>query len=302
MGISARSARCRVGGLVLDATLKLPDGRTLAYADLGAPDGPLVMSFHGAPSSRLETSAWDDDFKRLGVRLVAPERPGYGLSSPLPGRQREQWPADVAVLADSLGRERFAVMGASSGGPYTVACAALMGDRVVAATVVAGVTDVAWAGYFEQYGDSFPAIKEVMSCPDEASAQRCCIEHYGVDGRGFGDSVPELGAADRAFFRDSRQLASRFMHSMGEAFRQGTAAFAQDLLIEGQPWAFDPTTITIPVRVVHGELDMLCPVGHSRHTAEVIPTASFELVPRHGHISILAEYPRFAADMAQVLG
>jgi pimeloyl-ACP methyl ester carboxylesterase len=81
--------------------------------------------------------------------------------------------------------------------------------------------------------------------------------------------------------------------------RQGTAAFAQDLLIESRPWAFDPKAIAVPVRIVHGELDMLCPMGHSRHTAELIPTASFEIIPGHGHISILREYPRFAADLGR---
>jgi pimeloyl-ACP methyl ester carboxylesterase len=255
-----------------------------------------VFSFHGAPNSRLEVAGLDAEFAERGVRVVCADRPGYGTSSPFPGRQREDWPADVAALADSLGRERFAVIGASSGGPYTLACAALLGDRVVAATVVAGVTDVAWPSYFDQYGDSFPAVKDIMSCPDEESAQRCCVEHYGVDGTGFADSVPELGPADRAFFRD-KPLASSLRRAMSEALRQGTAAFAQDLLIEGRPWAFDPSAIAVPVRVVHGELDMLCPVGHSLHTAEVIPTASFEMIPGHGHLSIIREYPRFAQDL-----
>jgi len=75
--------------MVIDSTLNLPDGRTLGYADLGEPDGPLVVHFHGAPSSRLEVAAYDDEFRQRGVRVVSPERPGYGLSSPLPGRQRE---------------------------------------------------------------------------------------------------------------------------------------------------------------------------------------------------------------------
>jgi hypothetical protein len=86
-----------------DGTVELPDGRTLGYTDLGAPEGPLVFYFHGAPSSRLDLVAFDDAFTDRGVRVVCPERPSYGVSSPHPRRQREDWPGDVAELADSLG-------------------------------------------------------------------------------------------------------------------------------------------------------------------------------------------------------
>lgn len=81
------------------------------------------------------------------MRVVSPDRPGYGRSSPQPGRGFDDWPGDVAALAYHLGIERFAVMGASSGGPYVVACAALLPDRIADAAVVAGVTDMGWPGY-----------------------------------------------------------------------------------------------------------------------------------------------------------
>jgi pimeloyl-ACP methyl ester carboxylesterase len=282
---------------MVDAMLNLPDGRSLGYTDLGAPDGPLVFYFHGAPSSRLDLVAFEDQFTNRGVRVVCPDRPGYGTSSRQVGRQREHWPADVAALADALGRARFAVCGISSGGPYTLACAALLRDRVVAATVVAGVTDVDWSGFFDQYDDLWPGLKELMGCPDERTAQLWCDEHYGIDGSRFAEHVPALGPADRAFLRD-RPMVAAFMRSMAEAMRQGTAAFAQDILIENRPWSFDPGTIEVPVRVVHGAGDTLLPVGHSRHTAEVIPISSFEIMPEHGHISIFGEFPAFTSHLA----
>ena len=110
---------------MIDTTMTLPDGRSLAYTDCGAPDGPLVVYFHGAPTSRLDLIGLEESFSALGVRVVSPDRPGYGRSSPQPGRGFNDWPGDVAALADHLGVERFAVMGLSSGGPYVVACAAL---------------------------------------------------------------------------------------------------------------------------------------------------------------------------------
>jgi len=117
-------------GVTLDASMTLPDGRVLAYTDLGASSNPLVLYCHGAPSSRLDLVAFEDALTALDVRVVSADRPGYGRSSPQAGHHLEDWPADVAALADHLGVERFAVMGASSGGPYAVASAALLLDRV----------------------------------------------------------------------------------------------------------------------------------------------------------------------------
>jgi pimeloyl-ACP methyl ester carboxylesterase len=129
-----------------DSSITLADGRSLAYTDIGASGGPVLMSFHGAPSSRLDTTMFEDALTGLDVRVVSADRPGYGGSSPQPGRHREDWPSDVAALADQLGVERFAVMGVSGGGPYAVACSALLQDRVASAAIVCGVTDFGWAG------------------------------------------------------------------------------------------------------------------------------------------------------------
>src|SRR3954451_4260728 len=109
-----------------DTSMVLPDGRTLAYTEYGKFDEPLVFYFHGAPTSRLDLNGLDAAFGALGVRVVAPDRPGYGGSSPRPNRRRNDWADDVAALAEHLDRERFAVSGISSGGPYVAAIAALL--------------------------------------------------------------------------------------------------------------------------------------------------------------------------------
>src|SRR5690606_26440118 len=102
--------------------------RTLAYTQIGARSGPTVLYFHGAPGSRLELLGLDDAFAEHGIRVVTADRPGYGRSTPLTGRTTADWATDVAALADHLDLDRFGVIGLSSGGPYTVACAALLGD------------------------------------------------------------------------------------------------------------------------------------------------------------------------------
>lgn len=273
--------------------MTLPDGRSLAYTDCGASDGPLVVYFHGAPTSRLDLIGMEESFRALGVRVVSPDRPGYGRSSPRPGRGFNDWPEDVAALVDHLGVDRFAVMGASSGGPYVVACAALLPGRIAGAGVVAGVTDMGWPGAWEGV-----EVREatLMRLGDEAAAVRWCEEHFGSDGSRFFETGGEMAPADVALLGDEA-IAAGFIATIGEAFRQGVGGLAQDVTVQGRPWPFDPLVITAPTRVLHGQADTLVPIAHGRHTADVIPGASLVTFPDHGHLSIFTEIPQLSADL-----
>ncbi len=279
-----------------DQLLALPDGRQLAYTDVGAVDGPVVVYFHGAPSSRLDLHATGlaEQLGALGIRALSPDRPGYGLSSPQPGRTMKQWPTDVAVLADHLGIEHFAVIGASSGGPYAVATAAILGRRIVGCGVVAGVTDMgwepAWSGYLEHEA-------AVMRQPDEDTAIAFCEERYGRDGVGLlTDETPEFAPADLEMFEDEA-MAAGFFATSSEAIRQGVAGVAQDMWLQGQPWQFDPASCSARCIVLHGEADTVVPFAHARHTTAVLPGAELIAYPTHGHLSIMTEIPQLAATL-----
>jgi dipeptidyl aminopeptidase/acylaminoacyl peptidase len=99
-------------------TIQLSDGRTLAYLESGDPEGRPLFYFHGGPGSRLEGLLFDDLNQQLGIRMITPDRPGYGLSDFQEARTYLDWPDDVRQLADQLDIERFAVLGWSSGGPH----------------------------------------------------------------------------------------------------------------------------------------------------------------------------------------
>ena len=123
-----------LGGL-RNSTITLPDGRGLGYAEYGDPDAMPVLYCHGFPSCRLEPSM----LPVSGIRLIALDRPGYGLSDPLPGRTLLDWPRDVAVAADALGLGSFAVAGVSGGAPYAASCAALLKDRIIGLALICGI-------------------------------------------------------------------------------------------------------------------------------------------------------------------
>ena len=121
-------------------TIRLPGGRSIGYDEYGTPDGPAVFVFHGNPGSRLDVLyAGRAALDSLPVRLIAPDRPGIGLSDPQPHRQIVDWPADVNQFADALGIGRYAVIGGSTGGPYALACARLSPERITAAGVISSL-------------------------------------------------------------------------------------------------------------------------------------------------------------------
>ena len=277
-----------------DGSMALADGGTVSYTEAGAPDGAPIFYCHGAPGSRLDVAWLHDAFANVGARVVSADRPGIGGSSPSPGRVIADWPRRVEDLADHLGIDRFGVMGLSSGGPYVVACAALLSDRVVGAAVVAGVTDMGWPAGF----DDFPEDDEktIMQIGDEEAAEKWCAEHYGEDGARFFDAPMDLSPPDAKVMEDET-LMTGLLPTFAEAFVQGVAGYAQDIIVQGRAWTLDVGSIRCPVDVYHGEQDTFVPISHGRHTAELIAGAKLTTFPEHGHISMITEIPAIAASL-----
>jgi pimeloyl-ACP methyl ester carboxylesterase len=111
-------------------TIRLRDGRRLGYAEWGDPDGRPLFYFHGWPGARVEGRLGDEAARAQGVRMIALDRPGMGLSDYQPRRTLVDWPDDVIQLAAAMGLDRFAVLGISGGGPYAAACAWKLSDRL----------------------------------------------------------------------------------------------------------------------------------------------------------------------------
>lgn len=298
-GPAVEAIRAREGCPMKDSLATVGGGRRLSYTEIGDPNGSCIFFFHGAPMSRLHLVGLDRQLVERALRVVSPDRPGYGKSSPQPNRSITDWPADVAALADALAINRFAVAGHSSGGPYAVACAALLPDRVSAGLVIAGVTDMAWPGAWEGY----PEVEtKLMRMNEEKDLVGWCVEHFGSDGSGFFAASPfPLPEPDEALLADG-EAGTAIRSAVDEAFRQGVAGYAQDVFIQARPWPFDPARVAAPVDVVHGESDTLIPMAHSRHTAESIPGSRFHTLAGQGHFTILSELPSLASALVSRRG
>ncbi|ACJ00705.1 alpha/beta fold hydrolase [Rhodospirillum centenum] len=298
-----------------DGVLRLPDGRLLGYAEYGDPAGPPLLYFHGYPSSRLEAGL----IPLHHVRLIAPDRPGYGLSAPKPGRRLLDWPADVAALLDHLGLARAAVLGMSGGGPYAAVCAHALPDRVTATAIVCGIAppdgegdgtgerpedgtgdgpgkETDWAGgspagFLLRLGRrpvalrlAAAAVRQVVRSTDPLAVATMLRARAG------------LPASDRVLLGPG--VGDRVVAGWREALRSGIAGPLSDAAIYAAPWGFALEDIRGRVAVWHGTADTTVPLAAGRRFAARIPGATAHFLAGEGHFSLIfRHHPAILTDL-----
>lgn len=260
--------------MVIETDLTLPCGRTLHMYDTGAGGEDLTIFWHhGTPNIGMPPRP----LFRPGVRWISYDRPGYGTSTPLLGRNMASAAMYVARVADTLGINRFAVMGHSSGGPHALACSALLPNRVLAVASVAGLAPFGADGL-----DWFAG----MSAGSEASLRaatrgREAKEKYQASAEFDPESFTP---ADHAAFAGPW---SWFDEVVGPAIAAGPDALIDDDLANVEPWGFDPAQVAAPVLLLHGEADRMVPATHSAWLAGRCASAELWLRRGEGHISVL---------------
>jgi|SRR6516225_8426465 pimeloyl-ACP methyl ester carboxylesterase len=264
-------------------------GRTVGYADYGGGHATAALWCHGGPGSRLEPAAVAEAAGSVGVRLIGIDRPGYGRSTPRPGRTIADWVPDALTVADQLGLPRFALVGVSTGGAYALAVAAQAPARVLGVLACCALTDMRWPEGKAMMSGA--GVVEIWRAADRAAALAIATDVFGSDGSKMLTSAagPDLAPADQALLRDPAFL-SGMMSSFPAMFAQGLAGYVDDRLADGPGWgSFDVTRITCPVTVLHGDSDSIVPVAHARHTAALVPGASLRICAGLGHFSIFTE-------------
>lgn len=282
-------ARAPSGSVRVDATiLALSDGRHLAYTEYGDPDGDPVIGFHGTPGGRHQLAPLDEDARRVGVRLIVPDRPGYGDSDLVPDRALADWPGDVADLVDHLGLDRFAILGISGGGPHALACAADLGDRVTATAIASGVAPFGWDDVAEELP---PLLRPVVALVLRTPLLGALI---GL-GLWLLRTWPRLVLAAYRRWLPPADVAVLDRPGLVDLYLAGahrmspTAARAaeQDLRLFMQPWQIDLAAIQTPVHVWHGDADKMVPVADGRWTAGQVADATFHLCRDGGHLCVV---------------
>ena len=261
--------------------LPLPDDRRLVAYDMGEPDGGsrlVVLWHHGSPQSGRILEPIADAAAPRGIRVVSFARAAYGGSTRNVGRDVASVGIDAEHLVDALGIERFAVMGASGGGPHALACAARMPGRVAAVATFASPAP-------------FTASFDWFAGMQTPAALRAALS--GLEAR---TAYAETDEFDPAQFvaADWATLAGPWKALGADAGREGEAGsdgLIDDDVAFASPWGFDRAEVVAPVLLVQGGLDRVIPPSHAQHLLSELSDAQLWLRPHDGHVSVLEAVP-----------
>ena len=271
-----------------DNRITLSDGTRIGYARYGASDGIPVLYCHGLPGSRREAQVFHRACLDAGVQLIAPDRPGYGLSDPIAGSPLLQWPRVIAELADSLGFERFYMLAMSGGAPYALACASRLAGRVRGTAICGGLGEVSDRAL--RKGMAVQARLGFWLAERGAGWLRLA---YGLVATAAARRIPGVVLAvmirlnpepDRAVLREP-DVHALYIANLREAFRHGSAGGVADMCAVVRPWPFDPSAVR-GLHVWHGRRDGIVPLRHSERLVERVPAAYLMRMDGEGHFSL----------------
>jgi pimeloyl-ACP methyl ester carboxylesterase len=279
-------------GQSLSHAIAMGDGRTLSFADLGPRNGAPVFFCHSIPGSRLVPEHATDLLEEFGLRMIIPERPGFGLSDFQPGRTIRDVPRDFARLADALGIDRFRVLAASSGCPYALACCVELPERVERAVIMSGVTPQDYAGMLHS---AVPApLRFVVQNVRSASSLLHRLLMFGMSRdpeRALASLRSQLSPEDQRVL--TRPEPGQFIvRTSLESSHRGVRGMVYDAWLLNRRWDFSPSSIppTVPVSFWWGENDVSTPVEHGRALAGEIPHAAFHTLGDCGHFGVIFDH------------
>jgi pimeloyl-ACP methyl ester carboxylesterase len=270
--------------------IELQDGRKLGFAESGPVQGTPIFYFHGFPSSRLDWQLFNDDqlLAELNARIIALDRPGYGLSDFQRSRKTVDWPVDVVELANALQIDRFAVLGISGGGPYAIACASEISDCLTRVGVVCGMGPSNAPGMQDGVSWTIPGTPSLWRRP------MLMLTAMGLrknPGKFVLKSQAILSKKDSQLL-DQPEMAALFAEGMCEAFRNGIGGANQEAMLYTQLWGFKLQDIAAEVHLWHGEQDLNVPAAVGRYVAEALPNCQATFFENEGHFSLPCHHMR----------
>jgi pimeloyl-ACP methyl ester carboxylesterase len=268
----------------------LPDGRRLDLRVSGPADGLPLVFHHGTPGAATPIRAIERAAHARGLRLITTSRPGYGDSSPQPGRRVVDVAADTAVVLAAVGADRCLIAGWSGGGPHALACGARLG-ATAAVLVIAGVAPyqaadgLDWmAGMGEENIAEFSAALhgEDRLRPYLLAAREQLKAATAADLVASLDTL--LPDVDRAVL--TGEFGEDLAASFHEALRTGVEGWFEDDMAFTRSWGFELAEISVPTMIWQGSADLMVPYAHGRWLASQLPAASAHLEEGEGHLSV----------------
>lgn len=275
--------------------VRADDGRRIAVEQSGDPSGRPVFLLHGTPGSRMGPAPRGMLLYRLGIRLIAFDRPGYGGSDRLEGRDVAAAAVDVLTIAEALKLDTFALVGRSGGGPHALAAAALLPGRVTRVAALVSLAPQGAEGLDWYEGMTESNVVEYNAAASGVGVLETRLAPKAAAIRANPESLisglyQELSPSDRQTVADlgiRRMLVDNF----AEGLKHSAYGWIDDAMAFSKPWGFDPADIAVPTLLWHGALDGFSPVGHARWLADRIPDAKVIVQPGVAHFGALDILP-----------
>ncbi len=281
---------CRVREWKPEArSISAGNGRVLEVLIAGPSGGLPLFSFHGTPGAAATFDPLVDIGAERNLRHIVYSRPGYGGSGRLKGRSVADCAADVVAIADALGYERFYTVGGSGGAPHSIACAALLSDRVISAAAIASPAPVGADGLDWTAGMGKENVAELaaVQAGDRALEEFLEAEAGSMLGTSADEVVKVLGdlvsEVDRRAL--SGELGEFMVKELARSLSRGVWGwFDDDRAILGD-WGFDLADVAAPLSLWHGGQDRFVPIAHGEWLAGHLQ-AEAHLRPDDGHLSL----------------
>lgn len=288
----------------LEGNVAVGDDRRLGFAEFGAPQGRAIFWLHGTPGARRQIPTEARAYvEQNGVRLIGVDRPGIGSSTPHQYECVLDFASDLRTIADTLGIDKLAVIGLSGGGPYTLACAAAMPDRVVAAGVLGGVAPMvgpdAISSPLMQLGAVVAPVLQVAGGPIRLVASGMIRLIRPV-------ASPALEIYARLSPEGDRRMLGRpefkamFLDDLLNGSRKQLAAPFYDIVVFERDWGFRLDEVTVPVRWWHGDHDHIVPFAHGQHVVSRLQDAKLTELPYESHLGGLGCAQEIMGTMLQI--
>lgn len=267
-----------------------PDGRRLEVQIVGPAQGVVLLFHHGTPGAGLPSPGLVAAATERNLRYVSAARPGYAASARRPGRSVADVAEDAVAVLDHLEVERCYMLGWSGGGPHTIACAALLSDRVIAAATVGSVAPYGGTGLnflagmgrenIDEFGAALAGSAELTAFMDGWAP-----EFRAVTGTQIADALGDLiPPVDRAAL--TGDYADSVAADIRRGLQEGIWGWHDDDLAFVRSWGFALASIRVPLTIWQGGQDRMVPFAHGAWLAEHVPGVNAHLLPEHGHLSL----------------
>jgi pimeloyl-ACP methyl ester carboxylesterase len=283
-----------IQAIKLNQSITMNDGRILSYAEYGDSLGIPVFYFHGGQESRLSAAFMDSTAKQLGVKIIAPDRPGIGNSTFQSNRSFLDWGNDISELADSLELEHFSIFGLSGGAPHVFACLKIMPHRVDRVSIVSGTTPdnykdsrkgmwlpVKLVHWFAGMDNDKPLRKFIQA--DYESL----VNNPEKRIKQFQKYLPD---PDKELMTVKPEFGWEFINGSLESYRQGIDGVVQEWKLYVADWGFELQSIENKITLWYGSEDKMTPKFKGYFLKRNLPNAQLNLIENEGHFSLIRNH------------